>query len=136
MVRRSRMVGRVVMVGVLACGVGLGAVSASAGALDGKTFVGEMGKLKNSMKGDKDSFVFKDGTFTSTGCVRYGFTPASYSDGMKEQAMTFHSEATSTKEGTMIWDGVVEGNIIKGTARWEKKPGKIKEQYWFRGEAS
>ena len=51
--------------------------AAQEGALDGKTFVGEMGESGKD-KGDKDELVFKDGKFSSAACEKYGFGDAPY----------------------------------------------------------
>src|SRR6185369_16037479 len=54
------------------------AARAAAGPLDGKRFVGETGEVGKE-KGEKEEFVFKDGTFDPIGCHQYGFTAAAYS---------------------------------------------------------
>ena len=47
---------------------------ASASPLEGKSFVGEMGE-KGKTKGDKDTFVFKEGRFRSTATGTASATP-------------------------------------------------------------
>ena len=105
--------------------------AAQAGALDGKSFTGAMME-KGKTKGDKDTFVFKDGRFRSTTCDAYGFTETAYTATSKDGATTFEATAQSPKEGTMKWKGTVKGAAIEGTVVW-MKPGQADAQYTFKG---
>lgn len=127
---RSR--GIVVLLGLtlLVAGVALAAESAN-GMLDGKTFSGTLGE-KGKIKGDKDNYVFKDGTFRLTACDAYGFSAAVYTAKAEGDAIAFESTTQSTKEGEMAWKGTVKGDAVEGTAVW-KKGGKAAEDYWFTG---
>ena len=102
------------------------------GTLDGKTFVGQVGK-KGKRSGDKDQFVFTGGTFRSTACDAYGFGPAEYIATVNGDAITFEANAVSVKEGTMKWSGTIQGERVTGTTRWSK-PGKKPAEYWFNGK--
>jgi hypothetical protein len=104
---------------------------AEGGALDGKTFLGEMTE-KGKTKGDKDTFVFKDGKFRSTACDAYGFAETAYSAVGKEGETTFEATAESPKEGTMKWKGTIKGDTIEGTTVWTKK-GQADMSYTFKG---
>jgi len=124
--------GIVVLLGValLVAGVALAAESAN-GMLDGKTFAGTLGE-KGEVKGDQDSYVFKDGTFRSTACDTYGFGAAAYTAKAKGDAIAFESTTHSAKEGEMAWKGTVKGDAVAGTVVW-KKVGKVAKDYWFKG---
>ncbi len=100
-------------------------------ALDGKAFVGELGK-EGKMTGDKDDFVFKNGKFRSTACDQYGFGDGVYSTTAKGDMISFESKTESPTDGKMEWKGTVKGEAIEGTAKWSP-PGKSAEQYWFKG---
>jgi hypothetical protein len=104
------------------------------GALDGKTFVGQIGE-KGKDKGDADEFRFSAGRFHSNACDAYGFSSAPYQSRSGKTAMTFHfqSETRSAKEGRMVWKGIVRGSTVEGTAVW-LKPGQAPAEYWFRGK--
>ena len=105
----------------------------AAGPLDGKTFVGQMME-KGKTKGNKDTFVFKDGKFRSTACDTYGFTETAYTATSKDGATTFEADAQSPKEGTMRWKGTVKDGTVQGTVVWMKK-GQADKNYTFRGTA-
>ncbi len=108
------------------------AALAQAGALDGKSFAGTTTE-KGKTKGDKDTFVFKDGKFRSTACDAYGFAEASYTAAAKDGATSFEATTESPKEGTMKWKGTVREGRIEGTAVWMKK-GQADISYTFHGE--
>lgn len=117
----------------LALGIAWAAAAlAQAGALDGKTFAGAMTE-KGKAKGDKDTFIFKDGKFRSTACDSYGFTEAAYTAATKDGATSFEATTESPKEGTMKWKGAVRGDRIEGTVVWIKK-GQADMDYTFHGE--
>ena len=99
--------------------------------LEGKTFKGEMTK-EGDKKPEPDTFIFSGGTFRSTGCDTYGFKAAPYAVEKIENAMRFTSVATSEKEGTMTWKGVVRGKTVEGTAVWEKD-GQEPVNFTFKG---
>jgi len=106
------------------------AASAAGGALDGKTFAGELME-KGKTKGNKDTLIFKDGKFRSTACDAYGFTEAAYTATSRDGATTFEATAQSPKEGTMKWKGTVKDGTIEGSAVWTK--GQADTNYTFKG---
>jgi hypothetical protein len=124
--------GIVVVLGVtlLVAVVALATESAN-GMLDGKTFSGTLGE-KGKTNGDKDDYIFKDGTFRSTICDAYGFSAASYTAKAEGDAIAFEATTHSTKEGEMVWKGTVKGDAVDGTVVW-KKGGKAAKDYWFTG---
>lgn len=103
----------------------------SKGPLDGKSFVGEIGK-KGETKADKDEFSFKDGTFLSTACVEYGFKESPYQTKAVGDKVTFTATPVNAKRELMNWKGTVAADTIEGTATYESKSGK--EEYWFKGK--
>lgn len=111
-------------------GVALAAEVAK-GALDGKSYSGMLGE-KGKTKGDKDDFVFKEGTFHSTACDAYGFGAAAYTAREEAGAIAFEATTHSAKEGDMEWKGAVKGDAVEGTVVW-KKAGKAPKDYWFKG---
>lgn len=107
--------------------------AASAGALDGKVFVGEIGKA-GSQKGDKDELVFKKGQFVSTACVAFGFNEAKYVATDEGGALKFTSEAVNGGSEKMMWTGVVKNDTLEATAVHQTAEGKT--EYWFKGTLS
>ncbi len=108
-----------------------GTAAAQTGPLDGKTFVGTTTE-KGKTKGEKDSFVFRDGKFRSTACDSYGFTAAAYTFAVSDVSSTFEAVSASPREGTMKWKGTVKGDTIEGTSVWTKK-GQADITYTFQG---
>jgi len=108
-----------VLVAVTACAA---LVFAAGGALDGKTFEGDSGE-KGKTEVHKDTLIFADGKFRSTGCDQYGFTPAAYTTKTEGDTTWFESTSTSEKEGTNVWKGWVKGTHAK--QRWcGRKPAR------------
>ena len=105
---------------------------AQGGALDGKTFAGDMAE-KGKAKVDKDELVFKDGKFSSVACESYGFGEAAYTTTVSGGATTFEAETVSAKEGKMKWSGTVTGDKLEGTATWYKD-GQAPVEYWYKTE--
>ncbi len=105
--------------------------AAAGGPLDGKSFVG-VTTARGKAKGDRDTFVFKDGKFRSTMCDAYGFTETPYTAAVSDVSTTFEAEATSPSEGTMKWKGAVKGDTVEGTAVWTKR-GQTDTVYTFKG---
>ena len=103
-------------------------------SLDGKVFVGEIGK-KGQKTGDKDDLIFKDGKFLSTACAKYGFTEAPYTAMAGEKKTSFETETLSPTGGTMKWKGTVQGEMVTATVKWSK-PGNPPQELWYRGKLS
>ena len=126
----------VLIIGMLGSGMVVQAATtaeSSSGALDGKTFVGEMGS-KDKAKGDPDQFRFRDGQFRSTACDPYGFDDAPYMTSIQGDALTFEAQTESPTEGRIVWEGIVRGDHLEGTAMWYKKQADAaQEEMWFKG---
>ena len=75
-------------------------VSAGQGSLDGKAFVVETGE-KGKSGGDKDTLIFKDGYFRSTGCDQYGFGDGAYTSTVDGGVIQFEAVTTSPTKGKM-----------------------------------
>lgn len=106
--------------------------AASAGPLDGKSFAGETGEVGKAV-GEKDGFIFKEGTFRSTACDQYAFKEAPYTATRNaDGSISFTAKANSPKEGKMDWKGTVKGEAIDGTVSWSKA-GQRTIDYWFKG---
>jgi hypothetical protein len=105
--------------------------SAQNGALDGKTFVGKLGE--KGKKGDKDEFIFKDGTFESKACEKYGFGTAPYTTTTSGHITTFKAMTSNDKGDKMEWNGKVTGTLISGTTTLNQE-GKAPVMYWFKGK--
>jgi hypothetical protein len=113
-------------------------VFAGQGPLDGKTFVVETGE-KGKGGGDKDTLIFKDGTFRSTGCDRYGFGEGAYTSTVNGDSIQFEAITTSPTKGKMTWKGTVQGDKIEvgyvwvDASHWYKPNPKPLEK-WAKGE--
>ena len=113
-------------------------VSAGQGVLDGKTFVVETGE-KGKSGGDKDTLIFKDGTFHSTGCDQYGFGDGAYTSSVKGDSIQFEAVTTSPTKGKMTWKGTVTGDMIEVAYVWVDashwyKPNPKPLEKWAKGE--
>lgn len=108
--------------------------AAEKATLDGKTFVGEIGK-EGQEKGDKDTFIFKDGKFRSTACDAYGFSEAEYAAITEADKVEFDSTTVSPTDGTMQWHGTVKGDKLEGTVAWSKE-GQEPIRHWFKATVS
>ena len=104
---------------------------AQGGALDGKTFTGKLGE--KGKKGDKDEFIFKEGTFESKACEEFGFGSAPYTTTASGHTTTFKAETSNDKGGKMQWEGTVTGILISGTTTLYEE-GKTPVEYWFKGK--
>jgi hypothetical protein len=108
-------------------------VHANDPSLDGKTFAGSLW-MQGEKHPDPDQFVFKDGTFRSTACDRYGFTAATYSATRDGDATVIEAQTTSPSDGTMTWRGTIRAGQFEGVSRWQPKRGGPVEG-WFRANS-
>ena len=99
------------------------------GLLDGKEFVGEAGTADKTT-GDKETIIFKHGTFHSVACDAYGFSPAPYTaTANADGSIAFTATCTSPKMGTMEWSGTVTGDKLDATAT-DTQEGKDPMKMW------
>lgn len=110
---------------------------AAGGVLDGKTFVGDMGK-KGDPAGDmKEELTFRDGKMHSLACDAYGYGDGAYAATVEGAAIAFGAQTVSPTDGTMVWKGTVEGNLLSATAiQWKigAPPGEAPGEYWAQGQ--
>jgi hypothetical protein len=106
-------------------------VYASPGLLDGKTFVGQTGE-KGSKTGDKEEFVFANGTFDPLACHKFGFSVTSYTTQAEGKTITFIADHYNKKGYRMLWKGSLTGNRLEGVMTYTE--GKVSKEYWFWGE--
>jgi hypothetical protein len=100
-------------------------------SLDGRTFTVGLTETGKS-EATEDELIFKEGTFFSSGCEQYGFTPAKYESRAKGGVILFKSALTSGKEGKTEWEGAVTGDEISGTMFWSKE-GQEPIIYTYKG---
>jgi len=105
--------------------------------LDGQHF--EVKILEKNRVGQpdkmKDVIIFKNGTITAKFSKTNGFSDATYTttskDGMITEIITFKGSCKSKKDD-LVWEGVVNGDEIEGTAT-RSKGATIKTIYEFKG---
>ena len=81
-------------------------------SLDGKTFLVKLSYKDKDGEPTDDELIFKDGTFFSTDCEQYGFSPAAYESETRGDITMFGSLLKSEKEGEAYWEGKIEGDSI------------------------
>jgi hypothetical protein len=101
---------------------------AGKGKLDGKTY--KVTITEPDKKSYPDTLSFKNGTFDSSECQKYGFKPANYAG----DGASFTATAKSEKEGTTEWSGTIKGDAIEGKLVWTKT-GQPSYTYTFSGAA-
>jgi hypothetical protein len=106
----------------------VGIAWAGKGKLDGKTY--KVTITEPDKKSYADTLVFKNGTFDSSECQKYGFKPTTYAG----DGTSFTANAKSDKEGTTEWSGTIKGDAIEGKFVWTKT-GQPTYTYTFSGTA-
>jgi len=81
--------------------------------LDGKIFVTDQEK--------PDELIFKDGTFFSVTCAKWGFKPSPVVASVEGDAIRFKTKSVSAEHGTMAWQGTVKGDTMKVSYEWTKE---------------
>ena len=111
------------------------AIEAAMKLLDGSKF------RSQSFQGEspglsEDTLVFKNGHFASENCREFGFSDTPYWLRVVNRQVHFRAESVSPTHGTMVWQGVIDGDKINGTFVWDKKRWywNIRQQYRFEGE--
>jgi len=119
---------------VFACTIVMLAVFAgiaSAGDLDGKTFVASVADPNGEAM--DDTLTFADGMFDSVACHEWGFGKGAYTVEKTDHGWTFTAATSSETEGEARWKGTVSGDTISGTMEWAK-PGQDPVVYEFSGK--
>ena len=91
------------------------------GPLDGKTFSVNISEYGKDGQPRADDLIFNDGKFSSTECAQYGFGDAVYESAKKDGKILFEATTNSDKEGTIEWEGKVDGDNISGNFMWSKQ---------------
>ena len=107
-------------------------VYAAPGLLDGKSFAGQTGE-KGSTTGDKEEFVFANGTFDPLACHKFGFSVTSYTAQAEGNAITFVADHYNKKGYRMLWKGSLTGSRLEGVMTYSEGT-KVSKEYWFWGE--
>ncbi len=76
-------------------------------------------------EGVKEQLIFKDNRFEVAGKKSAEYIKTRYTVGEKEGKVTFEVKIFSPQEGIMVWTGTLDGNVISGTALWQKKNKEI-----------
>ena len=105
---------------------------AAMGALDGKTFVGEMGK-KGEQKGQAEDVIFTDGKMRSSMCSRFGYSDGTYTAEAGKDAIAFATQLTHPTDGMQMWKGMVKGDTLEATST-SFEPGKAPVECWIKGQ--
>lgn len=103
--------------------------------LDGKTFVGQSGKLGENASGEEE-LIFRDGMLYSVGCAKYGFGESEYTTDVEGDRVHFRSTLQSETNGQITWDGTVVGNKLDANFIWTKKRWYWKDAHqekWMKG---
>ncbi len=99
-------------------------------SIDGKTFTVlsmEKGKPETAVL---ETITFKSGMFDNLGCHIYGFADGKYTAEKNGDNYNFEATTTSAKEGTMMWKGMVMGDVLHGEMVWHKE-GQADISYTF-----
>ena len=114
--------------------IGIVAVGAQEGLLDGRVFVGQSReKHKRTVK--EGELRFMDGAFHSTTYGQKGFNKGVYTARVEEGKVYFEAETMKSKNNKIKWRGVVDGDSIEVKYRWSKKGwlSNTQKDYSFTG---
>lgn len=108
------------------------------GSLDGEVFFVERGETGKPPSG-KDVYIFRNGKFHSLHFEReYGFEAGSYTEKNKGETIEFEAEIQDKINGSVHWEGTVEGEEIDVRYTWNGKQPKWYQarskpsDYWAR----
>lgn len=112
-------------------------VTQSISMLEGKAFEGELGLLGEPAR-STELVIFKDGMFVSKKCQELcGYTSGEYwlrkqGDQIQVKAMT----PCLTSDATILWQGVISGDLIEGTFIWTNRRWywTFEKEFWFKGK--
>ena len=111
------------------------AFPAYSAALDGKTFVGQSGKMGKDASVEEE-LRFQNGKLYSVGCAKYGFGESDYTTKVEGDNIHFKSTLESSNNGEIVWKGTVQGDKIEATYVWTKKRWYWKDanqEKWLKG---
>ncbi len=112
-------------------------VTQSISMLEGKAFEGELGLLGEPAR-STELVIFKDGMFVSKKCQELcGYTSGEYwlrkqGDQIQVKAMT----PCLTSDATILWQGIISGDLIEGTFIWTNRRWywTFEKEFWFKGK--
>ena len=108
---------------------------AQEGQLDGKVFIGQYReKHKRALK--EDELRFMNGEFHSDGYVQKGFIGGAYQTKTIDGKIYFTAETVSSKQGKIVWRGIIHGDSIEVNYQWRKKGwlSDTQKDYLFSGK--
>ena len=108
---------------------------AQEGQLDGKVFIGQY-REKHKRAFQEDELRFMNGEFHSTGYGQKGFNGGVYKAKTVEGKIYFTAETVSSKQGKIIWRGIIHGDSIEVNFQWRKKGwlSDTQKDYLFSGK--
>ena len=108
---------------------------AQEGQLDGKVFVGQY-REKHKRAIREDELRFTDGEFHSADYGQKGFDGGVYQAKTMDGKIYFEAETVSSKQGKIIWRGIIHGDSIEVNYQWSKKGwlSDTQKDYLFSGK--
>jgi hypothetical protein len=103
--------------------------------LDGRVFSGDMGALGKATL-NKDTWIFKNGTFMSMQCEKCGFPRGIYQTRRVGNKVHFVTETPCPRtDARIVWRGTIENGRIEGVYTWTRKRWyrTIVKKFWFKG---
>lgn len=88
--------------------------------LQGARFVGSL-RVEHQTVTDKEVLTFKDGEFSSSVCLKYGYPPAPYWVRRSGDGLHFLATLRNPENGTIRFKGVFDGETMRATALWTKE---------------
>lgn len=82
--------------------------------------------------GVMEQVVFNDSMFDNLQCHEWGFTAGKYTATRDGENYNFEATMESPNEGSMMWKGMVMGDMVHGEMIW-KKAGQADLHYTFEG---
>lgn len=100
--------------------------------LNGTTYKIQITDLANPNEAKTDLVSFSEKMFDSEFSQSKGFSKTSFIEKIGADGIFFQVTFSSEKEGVMIWNGSVKGNVIQGKISWEKN-GQEPAKYSYTG---
>jgi hypothetical protein len=121
----------IVVVLVAVAIVGSMTLRARSNSLAGTTW--KISMVDPAGKSAADTMTFEKGRFDSQSCHAYGFGTAAYTVARHANGLTFGALTRSAKQGTMNWQGRVQGSRISGSILLTPNQGR-EIRYAFSGK--
>jgi hypothetical protein len=88
--------------------------------LQGARFAGSL-RVQHQTEADAEVLTFKDGEFSSSVCLKYGYPPAPYWVRRDTEGLHFLATLRNPENGTIRFEGVFDGETMRATALWTKE---------------